>query len=172
MMRDPAMGEPRKRVTRMRYDMGPMGYLSDQIQRELQKAHYPVREFNLYRSPEKQAEYYARGTSRAKPYNGAHQYYGAADLIHEQWAWFAAKEAPDGKMFWNRLWDCVEVVAEKHNVDFKPRIKWDPAHIELANWREMKDVVGRQEPNQQQLDWYFAVTLPKVWKQRPAARVS
>ncbi|AZV78278.1 hypothetical protein EBB79_10575 [Parasedimentitalea marina] len=41
MKRDPAMGEPRKRLTRMRYGVGPMGFLADQIMKELQRAGYP-----------------------------------------------------------------------------------------------------------------------------------
>lgn len=165
MVRDSAMGEPRKRLTRMRYRKGPMGFLADQIMKELQRAGYPPTEFNLYRSPEVQVQYRAKGTSKAGAYSSAHQYYGASDIIHEKWAWFAAKDAPDGTHFWNRLWDCVEVVGEKYQVEFRDRISWDPAHVELANWRDMREVVGRQEPNQTQLDWYFAVTLPAVWRQ-------
>lgn len=165
MMRDPAMGEPRKRLTRMRYDVGPMGFLADQIMKELQRAGYPPKEFNLYRKPSTQALYRKRGTSKARPFSSAHQYYGASDIIHEKWAWFADPKAPDGRHFWDRLWDCVEVVSEKYQVEFSDRLSWDPAHVQLANWRDMKRVVGLQEPNQTQLDWYFAATLPTVWRQ-------
>lgn len=164
--RDPAMGEPRKRLTRMRYTVGPMGFLADQIMKELQRAGYPPKEFQLYRPPELQRKYQIKGTSRAAPFQSAHQFYGASDIIHERWAWFAADEAPDGKHFWNRLWDCVELVSEKYDVEFSERLSWDPAHVQLANWREMREVVGHEEPNQMHLDWYFQVTLPKVWKQR------
>lgn len=166
--RDPAMGEPRKRITRMRYQVGPMGFLADQIMKELQRAGYPPREFNLYRPPRVQEEYRRKGTSKVGTFSSAHQFYGASDIIHEKWAWFdpAQKgDVPDGKHFWNRLWDCVEVVGEKYNVEFRDRISWDPAHVELENWREFREVVGRQEPNQTQLDWYFQITLPAVWKQ-------
>lgn len=174
-MRDPAMGEPRKRITRMRYNVGPMGFLSDQIMKEMQRAGYPVREFNLYRPPSEQAKYKATGTSRAGPYSSAHQFFGASDLIHERWAWFnpAQKgDVPDGTMFWDRLWDCVAVVSERFDVEFSKRLNWDPAHIELANWRSMREVVGHEEPNQTQLDWYFQVTLPAVWKQHQRAKLS
>lgn len=171
-MRNAAMGAPKKRITRMRYGVGPMGFLSDQIMKELQRAGYPPREFNLYRSPELQEKYRTRGNSRASAFSSPHQYYAAADIIHEQWAWFAADESPDGAVFWDRLWDCVEVVGEKYNVEFADRISWDPAHIELANWREMREVVGREEPNQIQLNWYFQVTLPSVWKQHQRALVA
>lgn len=179
--RDPAMGEPNKRITRMRYGVGPMGYLADQIMKNMQMAGYPVREFNLYRSPFDQLLKYQQGYSKALPFSGAHQFYGASDLIHEKWAWFDPSQdgVPDGTKFWNTLWDCVEVVAEKHNVEFRDRISWDPAHIELANWRDFREVVlpnwadarktddfgGYEGPNQTQLDWYFQVTLPKEWRQ-------
>lgn len=171
MKRDPAMGEPRKRITRMRYTMGPMGFLSDQIQKEMQRAGYPVREFNLYRSPDEQAKMKARRVSKAGPFQSAHQYYAATDIIHERWAWFAADEAPPGETFWDRLWDCAEVVSEKFGVQFSDRLSWDPAHIQLANWREMKQVVGHEEPNQMQIDWYFQVTLPAVWKQHQRSKL-
>lgn len=176
-MRDPAKGEPRKRITRMRYHVGPMGFLADQIMKEMQRAGYPPREFNLYRSPRQQEEYKRRGTSRAGGYSSAHQYYGASDIIHERWAWFDPEQSgdvPDGAHFWNCIWDCVEIVGEKFNVQFSDRLKWDPAHVQLANWKDFREVVGRREPNQMQLDWYFQVTLPKVWKQHLAskARVS
>lgn len=164
-MNDPAMGDPKKRLTLMRYDVGPMGFLSDQIRKELQHALYPATEYQLYRSPAQQAKALAKGNSKARAFQSAHQYYGASDIVHEKWYWFAAKDAPDGTQFWDRLWDCVEVVSLKHDVEFSPRISWDPAHVQLANWREMKRVVGLKEPNQTQLDWYFKVTLPKVWKQ-------
>ncbi len=164
-MNDPAMGEPRKRITRMRYDVGPMGFLSDQIMKEMQRAQYPVREFNLYRPPEKQIEMLRRGVSNAGPFESSHQYYCASDIIHEKWAWFAAKEAPDGDHFWDRLWDCAAVVSEKYKVQFSNRLSWDPAHIQMANWRNFKALVGEVEPTQEQLDKWFARTLPAVWKQ-------
>lgn len=167
--RDPAQGEPRKRLTRMRYGSGPMGFLADQIIKEMQRAGYPAREFNLYRSPEEQERKRRQRVSKVGPFESAHQYYGASDLIHEKWAWFADDEAPDGAMFWDRLWDCAFVVGEKYNVQWRDRISWDPAHIELANWREFREVVGREEPNQTQLDWYFQITLPAVWKQHLAS---
>lgn len=166
MFRDPAMGEPRKRITRMRYTHGPMGFLSDQIMKELQRAGYPPREFQLFRDEDTQRKYYKRGTSKTK--YGAHQVYGAADIIHERWAWFDKRQpgdVPDGTAFWNTLWDCVEVVSEKYNVTFSERLSWDPAHVQLDNWKEMREVCRWETPTPLQLEWYFQVTLPAVWKQ-------
>ena len=170
MTRDAAMGEPRKRITRMRFGSGPMGFLSDQIRKELQRAGYPPREFQLYRTPRQQADYMLRGHTKAKQFQSAHQYYAAADIIHEKWAWFAADEAPEGAQFWHRLWDCVEVVGEKYNLEFSDRIIWDPAHVQLSNWKDFKEVVGLVEPNQTQLGWYFQITLPAVWKQHERSK--
>jgi len=172
MIRDPAQGEPRKRLTRMRYGSGPMGFLADQIIKEMQRAGYPAREFNLYRSPEEQDKAFARRVSRAKAFQSAHQYFAASDLIHEKWAWFAADEAPEGEQFWQRLWDCVEIVSEKFNVEFADQLVWDRAHIELASWREFREVVGHEVPNQTQLDWYFQITLPAVWKQHQRSKLA
>lgn len=173
MIRDPAQGEPRKRITRMRYDVGPMGFLADQIMKEMQRAGYPPREFNLYRSPKDQEKQLAEGDSRAKAYFSAHQYYAASDIIHERWAWFDKRQkgkVPDGTHFWDRLWDCAAVVSEKYKVQFRKRISWDPAHIELSGWRDFREVVGYEKPNQMQLNWYFQHELPAVWKQHQASK--
>ncbi len=169
MHNDPAMGEPKKRITRMRYGVGPMGFLSDQIMKEMQRAHYPAKEYNLYRSPEAQAALSSTVTN-AGAYPSGHQYYGASDIIHDRWAWFEGKPEGYGDQFWERLWDCVEVVSEKYSVEFSKRLEWDLAHVELANWREFKRVVGLQKPNQTQLDWYFQHTLPGVWKQHQRSK--
>lgn len=169
--RDPAQGEPRKRLTRMRYNAGPMAFLSDQIMKEMHRAGYPAVEHSLFRSPAAQLAAFQRQNSRAGPYNSAHQYWCAADVIHERWAWFAKKDhlgratgAPDGEAFWDRLWDCVGLVSEKYSVEFSKRLTWDPAHVELANWRDFKTIIGRKEPSQLQLNDFFFLTLPKVWK--------
>lgn len=163
-MADPAQGEPNKRLTRMSYRAGPMGYLTDQIIKEMQRAGYPAKLFVLYRDPDQQEREYADGDSRARAYQSAHQYFGASDIIHERWAWFAAHAAPDGAQFWDTLWDCVEVVSERHGVEFEKRLSWDAAHIELADWKNFRLLVGRREPSQAQLDAWFARLLPKVWQ--------
>ena len=178
MARDAAKGEPRKRLSFMRYRDGPMGYLADQIMKEMQRAGYPPKEFNLYRSPSQQDAYKAGGTSNASAFSSAHQFFCASDIIHEKYAWFAkpknGPKPPDGKHFWNCLWDCVEVVAERHDVQFKPRLSWDAAHVELAEWHSFRSWCGPNlhpddtelytKPTQEQLDQWFAIVLPKVWK--------
>lgn len=182
-MRDPAMGEPKKRMTRMRYNAGPMGFISDQVQKEMQRAGYPVREHELYRSPERQSQLLARGRSTAKPFSSAHQFFGASDLIHEKWAWFdpAIPDVPDGAQFWATLYDCIQVVSERYSIPLRwggdwngngvpvlhdPKESfWDPAHFELCNWRDFREVVGPRPPSRIALEWYFQQTLPAVWKQ-------
>lgn len=176
MSRDPAMGEPRKRLTRMRYEHGPMGFLADQIIKEMQRAGYPAREFNLYRSPDDQDAMFARGVSKVRAFSSAHQFFGASDIIHEKWSWFDKSQqgVPDGQQFWDRLWDCAEVVGEKYKVKWRKRIVWDPAHIELQGWQEFREVIGTTLPTKTALEWYFMRTLPDVWKQhlRAKARAS
>lgn len=164
-MNDPAMGEPRKRITRFSYKDGPMGFLREQIIKEMQRAGYPVKTFIHYRSPEQQQIEFNDGDSKARPYESAHQYYCASDLIHERWAWFASKKAPDGTQFWDTLWDCVQLVSERYDVEFSPRLSWDAAHVQLAYWKTFRYLVGRREPTQAELDAHFERVLPKVWKQ-------
>lgn len=162
--RDPAMGEARRRITRFTYDEGPMQFLAEQICKEMQRVGYPAVIHCVYRAPEVQEKYRRTGTSKAGPFQSAHQYYAAADIIHERWAWFAAPDAPDGAGFWRALGDATHLVSEKFGVPFNKRLSWDLAHVELFNWREMKEIVGPQEPSKLALDWYFQVTLPSVWR--------
>jgi len=162
MLRSEAMGPPRDPITRHPYNLGPMGFLGSQIRLGMQKAGYPPKTFQLYRTPDQQKHYQKLGHSNAGAFQSAHQYYAAEDIIHERYAWF--EKGPDGEPFWRCLWDCVEVVAEKYQVEFDPQLNWDRAHVELKGWEAFRDVVGYKEPNQTQLDWYFQITLPKVWR--------
>lgn len=142
-----------------------MGFLADQIKKEMQRAGYNPKTFILYRSPLQQLEEFNEGDSRAKPYSSAHQYYAAVDIIDTRWAWFGHEDAPDGTAFWDTLWDCVALVSEKYKVEFAPRLSWDAAHVELKHWRTFRDQVGMREPSCHELDEYFARVLPAVWKQ-------
>lgn len=176
MQRDPAKGARSNRVTRMRYDVGPMGFLGDQIQKEMDRAGYPVKEHCLHRGARAQNAAFERKASKARAFQSAHQFYGAGDYVHEKWFWFAKKNddgsptgAPDGTMFFDALWDCVALVSEKYGVEFAPRLSWDAAHVELANWRVMRDRIGERKPNSTDLRWYFAFTLPRVWKAHEVA---
>lgn len=163
---DPAMGEPSKRVTRMRYDQGPCGFLQGQVIKGMQQAGYPAKLFQLFRSPELQEQYFLRGTSKAPPWRGAHQHHGAFDIIHERWAWFDPSQdgVPDGEPFWECLWDVCQVVSEKFGVELGPRISWDPAHVELVGWRDFAKMKGNRVATPAQLDQWFEVMLPDVWR--------
>ena len=165
MANSPAMAEPRKRITRMNYTDGPMGFLGDQIKKEMQRAGFAPRTYCLYRSPERQKIERAEGDSKAGPFSSAHQYFGAEDIICEYWAWFASPKAPDGTAFWECLWDCVELVGEKYGVEFSKRLSWDAAHVQLADWRKFAAKVGKRKPTQGELDSWFAELLPDVWRQ-------
>lgn len=167
-MRDSAMGEARFPVRKMRYDLGPMAFLSDQIVKEMQRAGYPAREHCLLRPADLQHALRAAGRSKAGPWQSAHQYYAAADIIHDRWAWFAAKEAPKGGEFWRHLWLAVEMVSEKYAIEFAPKLSWDLAHVELLGWKGFRKRIGEQHPTKEQLEEYFAAALPKVWAARKA----
>lgn len=165
MATNAAMRSPKKRITRMDYRHGPMGFLADQIKKEMQRAGYAPATFCLYRSPEQQRREWLDGDSKARPYQSAHQYYAAADIICERWAWFGHADAPDGDPFWECLWDCVELVSEKFGVEFDPPLAWDRAHVELTGWEQFRSRVGERPPTREELDAWFAETLPRVWKQ-------
>lgn len=144
-----------------------MGFLASQIVKEMLRACYPASVYCIYRSPQEQVRLMDKGFSKAPAYSSGHQYYGAGDIIHEKWAWFdkSIPNVPDGSQFWDRLWDCAGVVSEKYKVPFRPRITWDPAHIELRNWRDLRKRIGENEPSYASLVWYWEHTLPAVWKE-------
>lgn len=160
-----------ERVTRYDYNLGPMLFIGQQILRAMQDAGHNPKIFDHYRSPEDQAEKKDNGVSRAGPFESAHQYYEAVDIAHREWAWFASEKAPDGAQFWSDLAACVKIVAERFDVELVHGHDWgwDSAHVELADWRTVRHMIGHRVPTQAELDARFQQVLPKVWKAHQAA---
>lgn len=175
-----------KRQTAFTYVEGPMNYLGQQIVKAMEDAGYPAKILYCYRSPEIQRGLYAKGrttggrrVTNAKPWESPHQYYEAVDIIHPALAWRVSDK------YWDTLAACVRIVAEKYGVNLKHGHDWDgdgipvrddpdeqfqdSAHIELADWRTVRDrhrntvlASGQSRaPSREELWARFCEVLPK-----------
>jgi len=167
------MQEP-KRQSRYTYVDGPMYYLGQQIVKAMQDAGYPAKILYCYRSAWKQNELYVKGrtapgpkVTNAAPWQSAHQYYEAVDIIHPSRGWDVSER------YWEALASCVRIVSEKFGVELNHGHYWkfrDSAHIELRDWRLVRDRHKRnvhdqgdlRPPNRDELWWRFYEVLPDV----------
>lgn len=96
MIRDPAWGEPSKRITRMVYDRGPVGFLSLQVCKAMQRVCYPAAVIDdlSYRR-------------------------GVMTFQHELHGRFPSSCGISGDGFWSTLSDCVLVISEKFSCEIK-----------------------------------------------------
>ena len=85
--------------------------------------------FEVYRHPHRQAEVLAQKTSRARPYESAHQFGMAVDFVPfdpatQRWSW---RDGPH--------WDYLRVRA--HARKLLNELDWDRAHVEHPKYRDM-----------------------------------
>jgi hypothetical protein len=159
--------EARKKVTRYDYTQGPIHYLALQAVRGMQEAGYPSKTYECYRSAERQARLYAQGrtepgkiVTKAEPFSSAHQYFLAADIIHETRGWNVSDD------YWETLSAVLDNLGNRFSVKLNHGHYWkfrDSAHFELEDWRYWRDKIGPQKPTNSQLDEMFAEILPSVW---------
>lgn len=127
--------------------------LAYKIQSRLRRMHIPVYVHSCYRSPSLQQMLVDAGHS--KVLSGAHQRSAAVDIVHNHFHWNCDKE------FWDLLGRVAFEEAEKLTMKGPPyddpkrakrtkmKINWggnwsfyDPAHIELADWKDRPIVLG------------------------------
>jgi hypothetical protein len=158
--------QPVKRQRRYDYSQGPVYYLGQQIVRAMQDAGYPAKISECYRSAERQIELYYRTprVTKAGPFESAHQYFCAVDIIHPAKGWEVSED------YWETLASCVRVVAQKFEVELDHGHFWrfrDSAHIQLEDWRHFAALVGRRKPDPEELGMLFEELLPEQYAQRP-----
>lgn len=83
------------------------------------------RPFETYRSPVRQLELLARKTTKAGPWQSAHQYGLAVDFVPYPWSW------SDGDH-----WKFLANGAKRF--DLTAPIKWDLPHIEHPDFRQIR----------------------------------
>jgi hypothetical protein len=174
-----------KRQTRFTYTDGPMYFLGQQIVKQMEDAGYPAKIVWGYRSAAQQQRLYDKGrttpgpdvsperplgriVTKAKPWRSPHNYLEAVDIAHPSKGWNVSDE------YWETLAACTRIVEQRFDVDLTGGLDWgwDLAHIELADWRIMRDMkfahakqTGEMiPPTPKELWWRFEQVLPKVAK--------
>lgn len=118
------------------------------VVKRLAAVNVPMFSHEIIRGLDRQMQLYNEGFSKAKPGSSAHQYGCADDLIHGVKAWDLSTEA------WLLIGHIGKDVARQLGVPIvwggdwkKPgqKLGWDPAHWELANWREIKKAMDDAE---------------------------
>ncbi|WP_138424421.1 M15 family metallopeptidase domain-containing protein [Maritimibacter alexandrii] len=153
-----------KKQTRYVYNEGPLLYIGQKIVRAMQDAGYPARIYEHWRSPAQQTLYYEKGTTKAKPWQSAHQYGEAVDILHPTKAWSVTNE------YWDALARCVNVVEQQLDVKLTHGWRdwgWDGPHVQLPDFRTIPAYAEKRRPTQEEMDARFAQVLPNVWKTRP-----
>ena len=154
-----------KRQTMYCYTEGPMMYLGQQVVKLMQDSGFPAKIHCCYRSADDQGKLYNQvpKVTKALPYDSAHQYYEAVDIIHPSLGWNVSEA------YWTTLSKCWEIIEDKHNLDLSIGHYWnfrDSAHVQLKSWHDFKDKVGAHKPTEDQLNERFREVLPKVWAAR------
>lgn len=104
--------------------------------KELNARKIPFFPFEFYRDPERQAQLYKQGVSRAQGGSSPHQYGCAVDLVSVTRYWDLTR------IEWAAIGALGKEVARKLNI----KVTWggdfstlyDPAHWQLENWRDYR----------------------------------
>ena len=88
----------------------------------------------VYRDDVEQQRLYVKGLSKAKPGQSAHNVGLAVDIVHGTKAWDLTR----------KQWDLVGHIGKEVAASLGIKVEWggdwsfyDPAHWELANWRDI-----------------------------------
>ncbi len=110
--------------------LAPCARDSFSLLRDRLLAHTRFRLFETYRTPDEQEKAFARGTSKARAFESAHQFGLAADFV----PW-------DGKQFHWPDRDHPEwrsLAAEASRLGLSVPIGWDRPHVEHRSWARVR----------------------------------
>ena len=133
-----------KPLYRVNKNEGPMLFIGQQIVKRMEKMGYPSKIAEHWRTPERQAKLFFEGRSKI-PSLGAHVFGEAVDIVHKELNW----DAPAA--YWDALAVAVRVIAADYRVDLVHGHYWrfvDSAHIELKDWRKVRDRYLHNHPAQ------------------------
>lgn len=141
-------------------DMGPMEFLARKIVDHMNSSGYPATVVELYRSPERQEELVRKRprVTNAGPFQSAHQYSLAADIIHPTKGWDVSEQ------YWEQLAAVVRIVAERYQVPLEHGHHWkfrDSAHVELRDWRVLASEIGGRVPTRVEMREWARRVLPR-----------
>lgn len=179
------VGHDQRLVKTSRHGMHPrMVEFYLKFSNQLECRGIPMYAFEFYRSPERQNRLKEQGVSKAGAGSSPHQYGCAVDIIHSTKLWDITEKQ------WAVIGAIGKEVARKMNLKVVWGGDWgfyDPAHWELANWREYRHFGGVQpfrtnksymmlcaeiEPYYQPDDygWYMLWVEQQLLKQKKIAR--
>lgn len=109
----------------------------------MRKLGVPMFAHCVYRSDEEQRRLFDLGTSKALPGQSPHQYGMAVDIIHGTRGWELTRPQ------WEIVAHVADEVARSIGVHIRwggewdgdretKRDRWDPAHFELQDWKNLK----------------------------------
>lgn len=108
---------------------------------EFRRRQIPMFAVTVYRGKEAQDSAFARGTSKARFGQSAHNFKMAVDFVHIHRMWNLSRKE------WEIIGLIGKEVARRRNIritwggDFKSL--WDPAHWELADWKQRRDALPK-----------------------------
>ena len=95
--------------------------------------------FETYRGADRQLEVFKKRTSKARPFESAHQFGLAVDFV----AW--NEDADIGPIGWN--WNAANeygfLAARAQTFGLSAPIQWDPGHVEHPLWEEWQKLSRR-----------------------------
>lgn len=106
--------------------------------KRMAKLGVPMFAHEFYRSPEKQNDAYARGASRARAGQSAHQFGCAVDIIHSRKLWDMEPKA------WMLIDHVGKEIISQKGLRVENLFKngewafYDPAHWQVIGWKELK----------------------------------
>ncbi|QCS37297.1 hypothetical protein [Tortoise microvirus 81] len=105
------------------------------VQKECAKRGIPVFAHEFYRSPERSAQLYRQGVSKAKAGQSPHNYGMAVDIIHATRAWDLTKKE----------WAVLGAIGHECARKMELKVEWggtwrfyDPAHWEIVGWKALR----------------------------------
>lgn len=115
-----------------------LSIFEDKFLLRCQRLGIPMFAHCVMRTADEQNDAFERGVSKARAGQSPHQYGCAVDLIHGVKAWKLERES------WLLLGHMGKEVAIQNGIDIvwggDFRSLYDPAHWELANWRELAGI--------------------------------
>lgn len=121
------------------------------VRRMAQKHNVPVFAHNMLRNLAWQQALFDKGVSKARPGSSPHQYGCAVDVVHGTKAWALTDEQ------WRLMGHIGHELAAQLGVKLVwggndgpgDKFAWDPAHWQLANWRDVKAYMDDAEQDGQ-----------------------
>lgn len=121
--------------------------------RRMHKVTVPVFAHNIIRDLGHQQRLFDEGVSKARPGQSPHQYGCAVDIVHGTKAWALTDEQ------WRLMGHIGHELAAQLGIKLVwggndgpgDKFAWDPAHWQLANWRNVKSVMDDAEQDSEPL---------------------